>query len=105
MVANGSFKADEVVVYSIADKKAHKLLVSTADSLSYIFTDQEIGWKTGAENTEYELRLNPETVLPFVYESKEKHEECCAFFELVAFEITGAERLFIPQSNLFQLRI
>ena len=104
LVANGTFSANEISVFSIAGNKKHELLIS-ADSIAYFFTDQEIGWETGSQNSSYELRLNPSTTLPFTYESKEVSEDCCTFFELVRFEMDSVERLFIPQQNLFQLRI
>jgi len=104
LVANGTFAADEVSVFSIAGNKKHELQVST-DSLAYFFNDFEIGWETGPENTHYELRLNPSTIRPFTYETKNVNEDCCTFFELVRFEMDSVERLFIPQRNLFQLRI
>ncbi len=104
LVANGTFKVGEVSVFSIAENKKHTLQVTT-DSTTYTFTDTEIRWITGSKNTSYELRLNPNTVFPFTYESKEKQVECCTSFELVAFDIAGVERLFILQSNLFQMRI
>lgn len=104
LVANGTFQAGEISVFSIAGNKKHGLQFST-DSTAYFFTDQEIGWVTGSQNTSYELRLNPSTTLPFTYETREVSEDCCTFFELVRFEMDSVERLFIAQQNLFQLRI
>ena len=104
LVANGTFKAEEISVFSVAANKEHDLIESN-DGTDYVFTDQEIGWESGAEKSSYELRLNPTTVLPFTYESKKVNEDCCTFFELVRFEMDSVEQLFIPQQNLFQLRI
>ncbi|MBI5915390.1 MAG: hypothetical protein HY842_08435 [Bacteroidetes bacterium] len=104
LVANGTFQADEISVFSITGNKKHELQFLT-DSTAYFFTDQEIGWETGPENTSYELRLNPSTTLPFTYETREVSEDCCTFFELARFEMDSVERFFIPQQNLFQMRI
>ena len=103
-MANGTYNADEISVFSIAKNKKHELVLST-DSMAYFFKDQEIGWETGPENASYELRLNPVTVLPFYYESKESKDGCCTFFELVKFEIDEAEQAYIPAQNLFQLKL
>jgi hypothetical protein len=106
LVANGSFEAKQVRVFSQADNKLHSMLVSTsADSTAYFFTDQEIGWEAGPENASFELRLNASTVFPFTYETKEENSGCCTAIKLEKFEIEGVERLFIPQRELFQLRL
>ncbi len=69
LVANGTFHADEISVFSIAGNKKHELQFSTG-STAYFFTDQEIGWETGPEKASYELRLGPSTTLPFIYETR-----------------------------------
>ena len=104
LVANGTFEAGEVSVYSLADQAEHGLLLAN-DSTTYIFTDQAIGWKTGEANAQYELRLSTTMVLPFTYQSKELNGKCCTFYEFEKFELPSSEILFIPQLNLFQLKI
>ena len=66
LVANGTFSADEISVFSIADNEKHDLEFST-DGIDYIFSDFEIGLKTVTDNTNYDLRLNAKTALPVTY--------------------------------------
>lgn len=105
LVANGTFFPSEVKVFSLSENKSHLLQVSTTDSLNFVFTDAEIGWIVGEENSSYELRLGDAKVLPFSYESKKNEVECCTSFELLSFEMDSVERLFIPQQELFKLKI
>lgn len=104
-MANYTFKAAEIKVFSVRENQTHQLQVSTTDSLNYIFTDAEIGWKVDLENANYELRLGNSKTLPFIYESKENHSDCCTSFELLRFEMDSVERLFIPEQGLFKLKI
>ncbi|MCC6726670.1 MAG: hypothetical protein IT258_19370 [Saprospiraceae bacterium] len=106
LVANGTFNAKQVKVFSIADNKLHTMFVTvSADSTAYTFTDGELGWNTGPENASYELRLNASSVFPFTFETKSVKDGCCTAIKLEKFEIEGVERLFNPQTGLFQFRI
>ncbi len=105
LVANGSFEAEQVKVFDLANNKVHSMLVSpSTDSTAYFFIDQEIGWETGDENASFELRLNDSTVFPFTYLTLKKNEDCCTSFELKEFEMEGVEQSLMPQQGVFQLR-
>ena len=104
LIANGTYLPEEVVVYAVYDDDTHDLSHSYNGSNNY-FSDFEIGTKTGPKRSSYELRLGDDVVIPFTYEVSKRTEDCCTFFELEQFEINGVERLYIPQQNLFQLRL
>lgn len=105
LVANGTVDAEAVKIYSLSGNKYHELQFSTSDSLNYIFTDEEIGWNLGADNSAYELRLGDAKTLPFTYESRQKTVNCCTWFEVLRFEVGSVAQLPVAERNLFQLKI
>lgn len=104
LVANGSFDIDEISIVPMSGQKAHDLQTSENGG-AHIFSDAAIGWDAGAENSSYELRLNPSTALPFTYETKAVNKDCCTFYELVSFSFDAIEIIYNDTTGVYQLKI
>ncbi|MCB0518328.1 MAG: hypothetical protein H6577_06115 [Lewinellaceae bacterium] len=104
LVANGTFDANAIEVYSLAGQKKHGLSISDIGVAVY-FTDWEIGWEAGADNKFYELRLGSTDKIAFTHHTRERNGDCCTFFELVEMSADPVETVFLNSSNTFQFQI
>ncbi|MCB0661219.1 MAG: hypothetical protein KDC24_00655 [Saprospiraceae bacterium] len=89
---------ESVAIFSVSEMVTHKLESFDQDSI-FQFRDIEIGWETGVNRIDYELRIDT-LVIPFQFHTENVSEDCCAFFRI---EDVPANDQAIFQSGINQI--
>ncbi|AFM06005.1 hypothetical protein Fleli_3691 [Bernardetia litoralis DSM 6794] len=99
LLQNGTYSFSDIQIKSISEEKFHTLQIDSVEieeQKQVVLIDNEIGWET--ENKDYILILNDSLEFNFIYQTKKKSEDCCAFYETE--EVSFSElKVEIPTPN------
>ncbi|WP_338813931.1 hypothetical protein V9L05_00415 [Bernardetia sp. Wsw4-3y2] len=90
LIDNGTYSLSDIKIKSVLENKFYTPQLDSVlieGQKQTILVDQQMGWKT--ESKEYILIVNDSIEFDFIYQTREKSEDCCTFYEVE--EVSSSE--------------
>lgn len=107
LVENGTYTPDSISLYYLENQVKKPVRYDLSTYYPYfknIIFSSELAWMSIGERMNYYLRLNYLDTDTLTLELKEKHSDCCTYFDVVYFTINGKQAEFSNTEYVFLIR-